>query len=406
MYTVSIKTGKERVFLKHNPWVFTGAIESTSPAFEKAGIARVQSAEGRFIAYGWLDGQSHITLHLMSWKEDVIPDDAWLKERIKDAVMARAPLFSAKGTNCFRLVHGEADFIPGLAVDAYGSQLRIIISSRYAEDHLPIIIQALVELTSCKHCTVTVDASFAPLEGLKRTVRHFDEEGKETKEEGGSITFCEDSIWYESDGGTSQKSGFYCDQRENRRIVGSYAKGRRVLDGCSYTGGFTLHCLREGASSVHAVDASEGALRHLLYQVHLNEDRETLPEGSRSRVTTECADIFTWMRTLEEGRFDMIILDPPKLAPTKAKLEKAMAAYKDLNRLAMQKVASGGIIATFSCSGALSWEDFRRMTAWAAADAHAEVQILEQLSAGPDHPVRVSLPETEYLKGLVLRVSR
>ena len=159
-----------------------------------------------------------------------------------------------------------------------------------------------------------------------------------------------------------------------------------------------------GAESVLAVDSSETVLRHLLYQIHLNEDRESLPPSSRDRVVTMKADVFTFLRQLEEGQADMIILDPPKLAPSRSHIKEAMKGYKDINRLAMEKIAAGGIVASFSCSGSVSREDFRMAIAWAAADAHVDIQILEQLSAGADHPVRLSLPETEYLKGFVYRV--
>jgi len=168
---------------------------------------------------------------------------------------------------------------------------------------------------------------------------------------------------------------------------------------------YTLNVyLTAGAISVDAVDSSESALRHLLYQVHLNENRKTIAEGSREKVTIEEADAFEYLRTIKEDYYDVIILDPPKLAKTKGQLENAQKAYKDLNRVAMTKIKNGGIIFTFSCSAAMTRDNFKLTLAWAAADASVEIQILRTLSAGEDHPVRLSFPESEYLKGFVLRV--
>ena len=177
-----------------------------------------------------------------------------------------------------------------------------------------------------------------------------------------------------------------------------------MLDICSYTGGFTLHALRGGAKSVKAVDSSESALRHLLYQIHLNENKGTLPPLSREKVEIESYDCFEYVRGIEENKYDVIILDPPKLAQTKGKLENATRAYKDINRVAMMKIKNGGIIATFSCSGAMTRENFLLTLSWAAADAGVEVQVLETLSQASDHPQRLSFPESQYLKGFILRV--
>ena len=219
-----------------------------------------------------------------------------------------------------------------------------------------------------------------------------------------NIQFVENGIYYEVEPGKGQKSGFYCDQRDNRQILEEYAKGKTVLDVCSYTGAFTLHALRAGAKSVDAIDSSESSLRHLLYHIHLNENKTAISENSREKVSIEEADAFEYLRTIKDGFYDLMILDPPKLAKTKGQLENAQKAYKDLNRVAMSKIKDGGIIFTFSCSGAMTRENFKLTLAWAAADAGVEIQVLRTLSAGEDHPVRLSFPESEYLKGFVLRV--
>ena len=370
-------------------------------------FARVVTADGDFIAYGYYDPQSHIVLHLLTWDEGATMNEAFIRSQVRKAVLRRARLIGAKSTTALRLIHGEADFIPGIAADCYGREIRIIVSSRFADRFLP---QIAAELDALLHPSIiesSVDKAYAASEGLAERIRTF-KEGKEAAEDLSrpNVRFIEDGILYEAAPGKGQKSGFYCDQRDNRRAVEEYAEGKTVLDLFSYTGAFTLHALRGGATSVDAVDSSESALRHLLYQVHINEDEGVIAGGSRDRVTITDADCFEYIRSIESGKYDLMILDPPKLARTKGNLENAMKAYKDLNRVAMTKIRNGGIIATFSCSAAMTREDFRMMLSWAAADAHAEVQLLRTLSAGEDHPVRLSFPESEYLKGAILRIIR
>jgi len=403
MYKITISKGKEKQLLKHHPWVFSGAIKSIEGS-ESGDWAEVKSEDDRFIAYGYYDEKSHVVLHLLSWDQDETVGDEFVARLVKEAVMRRKALFSANDTTAFRLIHGEADFIPGIAADCYGREIRIIISSRFASRFIDVIVKTLTAMLHPSLIQTTVDPFYGPSDGLADKVSYYinGEEAKEIDDK--NVQFAESGIYYEVQHGKGQKSGFYCDQRDNRRLIEEYAKGKRVLDICSYTGGFTLHALKAGALSVDAVDSSESALRHLLFQVHLNEDKKVLPEGSRDKVTIKSADAFDYIREVEDDKYDLIILDPPKLARTKSKLENAQKAYKDLNRVAMRKIKNGGIIATFSCSGAMTRELFQLTLAWAAADAGVEVQILKTLSAGEDHPVRMSFPESEYLKGFIIRV--
>ena len=405
MYRITIKEGKDKAPRRHHPWIFSGAIEKTEPSFTEADWAEVVSEAGMFIAYGWYDEESHITLRLMSWKKNEKLNDDFIRRLVRESVSRRRDFFSLPDTTAFRLIHGEADFLPGIACDAYGREIRLIISSRFADKFLPVIASELSSMLKPSVIEAVTDKQFAGLEGLKERIRHF-RDGVETKEDENrdNVRFIENGLWYEAAPGKGQKSGFYCDQRDNRVITGEYARGKTVLDLFSYTGGFTLHALKNGALSVDAVDSSESALRHLLYQIHLNEDKKVLPEGSRERVTTTTADAFEFIRASEDGKYDMMILDPPKLAKTKSALDNAMKAYKDLNRVAMMKIRNGGIIATYSCSGAMTREDFKMMLGWASTDAGCEIQILRTLSAGEDHPVRLSFPESEYLKGFLIRV--
>ena len=403
MYRITIHRGKEKQLLKHHPWVFSGAIASIENG-EGADWAEVMSEDGRFIAYGYYDEKSHVVLHLLSWNREEKVESEFVSRLVKEAVLRRRQFFAMSDTTAFRLIHGEADFLPGIAADCYGSEIRIIISSRFGMHFLDIIISTLTEMLHPALIQTSADPFYGVADGIPDKVCYFRDGIETDAEPDGNVQFAESGIYYEAAHGKGQKSGFYCDQRENRKIIERYASGRTVLDMCSYTGGFTLHALKAGAKSVDAVDSSESALRHLLFQIHLNEDKGVLAQGARDKVTIKNADAFDYIREIEDGKYDMIILDPPKLARTKSKLENAQKAYKDLNRMAMRKIKDGGIIATFSCSGAMTREIFQMTLAWAAADADAEIQILDFLSAGEDHPVRMSFPESEYLKGFILRV--
>lgn len=406
-YRITIKEGKEKQLLRHHPWVFSGAVKSVEPKFEIASWADVYTESGIFIAKGWYDEKSHIILHLISWREKDEMGVSYVKKLVREAIMRRKDFFSASATtNAFRLIHGEADFLPGFAVDVYASTVRIIISSRFAMAFLQSVVEEIDAILHPSLIIASSDAQYASTEGLGERTRYFikGEEKRIPDDRIEPVTILENGIYYEIPGTKGQKSGFYVDQRDNRVIAEEYAEGRTCLDVCSYTGAFTLHLLKAGAKSVKAIDSSESVLRHLLYQVHLNETKKTLKEGSREKVEILSGDCFELLRNEEKNKYDLIILDPPKLAKTKGALENAMKAYKDLNRVAMEKIKAGGIIITFSCSGALSREDFKTVISWSAKDAGIECQILRTLSQGEDHPIRLSFPESEYLKGYVLKI--
>ena len=404
MYRVSINAGKEKQLLSHHPWVFTGAIGSVEGDKKEADWAEVYSADGKFIEKGWYDEKSHIVLHLLSWDFKEILSEDWIRKKVKESILRRNEFFlPSSPTNAFRIIHGEGDFLPGVVADVYARVVRIIISSRFANTFVQQIANEIESVLRPEYIAVYPDPNYAKSEGIKDKIRYF-RNGKETEIEEENIRICENGIWYELEGGKGQKSGFYLDQRDNRSIAEEYAQGVKALDVCSFTGPFTLHLLKGGAKSIKAVDASENVLRHLLYQVHLNEDKGCIAKNSRNKVEIVSGDAFDILRGEKDNSYDLIVLDPPKLAKTKGQLQNALKGYKDLNLNAMKKVKSGGLIFTFSCSGALTREDFKMVLAWCAKDLGYEVQILRTLSQGEDHPIRLSFPESEYLKGFVLRV--
>ena len=408
MQTITIKDGKEKQLLRHHPWVFSGAIDSVANS-EEIGVAKTVSQDGSFIAWGWYDPKSHIPLRLLSWNEAEEVDDKWWAKTITASVLRRSPFFREKSTptTTFRIIFGEADMLPGLVADVYGTLIRVDISARVAWDHKDLIVSTLEKLLQPAMIIVTTDTAFCAAEGLSETVLFYQNGAYFTPSKRlDPVRFREDGLLFEIIPGKGQKSGFFCDQRENRKAIEAYCKDAVVLDGCSYTGAFTLHALRSGAAWVDLIDSSATALKQSLAHVHINQDADIIAKGSRERVNIIKADIFRQMRLIEKNKYDLIILDPPKLAHTKAQADKAAKAYKDLNRLAMEKIKNGGIIATFSCSGAISSEMLRTILAWSAQDAGVEIQILRTLGQAEDHPIRISFPESEYLNGYLVRVIR
>ena len=408
MTEIAIRSGKEKSLLRHHPWVFSGAIEESSVP-SQAGVYKVNSAEGRFIAWGVYDPESHIQLRLLSWKEDVVPDEQWWRSAVRASIIRRRRFFEDKAsqTTAFRIIHGEADMIPGVAADVYGKIVRIIISARVAWNMRQTMVDAVEEILHPQMIILNTDSAFCAIEHLHEVTEYYRRGERFTPTEKlEDIRIRESGLYYSMTPGSGQKSGFYCDQRENRIRLENYVKDAEVLDGCSYTGGFTLHALRAGARHVHAVDSSSDAIHRLLSNVNLNVDLGTLDPDARNRVDAEKNDIFEYLRTMPRNKYDVIILDPPKLAQTIKALENAKKAYKDLNRTAMEKIRDGGILVTCSCSGSLSREDFRTVLGWSAKDAGVEVQILETLGQAQDHPVRLSFPESEYLKVFILRVMK
>lgn len=406
MTEITIKPGKEKSLLRHHPWVFSGAIEETTIP-SQAEVCRVATSEGRFIAWGIYDPESHIQLRLLSWKEDVVPDEQWWRTAVRASIIRRRRFFEDKAsdTTAFRIIHGEADMLPGIAADVYGRIVRIIISARVAWNMRQTVVDAVEEILHPQLVILNTDAAFCAIEHLHEVTEYYRKGERFTPSEKlEDIRIRESGLYYSMTPGSGQKSGFYCDQRENRIRIESYVKDAVVLDGCSYTGGFTLHALRAGARHVHAVDSSSDAVHRLLSNVNLNVELGALEPDARNRVDVEKTDIFEYLRTMPRNKYDVIILDPPKLAQTIKSLENAKKAYKDLNRTAMEKIKDGGILVTCSCSGSLSREDFRTVLGWSAKDAGVEVQVLETLGQAQDHPVRLSFPESEYLKVYILRV--
>jgi 23S rRNA (cytosine1962-C5)-methyltransferase len=364
MIDVILKKGKEKAVIHRHPWVFSGAIEHVKGKPENGEIVRLLDAKGGFMAYGFYNDQSRVALRLLEWSEKDEVDEQWFRIKVAEAVESRANLLADGTTNTCRLIFSESDYLPGLIVDKYADYLAVQVLTSGMEKMMPVIIDELQHLLKPEGIFDKSDASSRQHEGLG--TQNIVLAGKHPPE---SVEVKENNIIYHINIAEGQKSGFYCDQRDNRKIVASYAQNKKVLDCFCYTGGFTLNSLKNGASSV------------------------TADVNKQLRKFKEDGDLF-----------DIIILDPPKYAPSRSALDKASRAYKDLNRLAMLLLNNGGLLATFSCSGAMDMETFKQVLAWAALDAGKQVQFIHQFCQPEDHPVRASFPEGEYLKGLLCRV--
>jgi len=394
MIDVILKKGKEKAVLHRHPWVFSGAVERVNGKPQNGDIVRLLDAKGSFMAYGFYNDQSRVALRLLEWDESVEVNEHWFREKVAVAVANRSSLLADGFTNTCRLIFSESDYLPGLIVDKYAGHLAVQVLTSGIEKVLPVIIGELQRLLNPESIFDKSDASSRGHEGLETL--NVAIAGSHPPDR---VEVIENGIRYNINIAEGQKSGFYCDQRDNRKILASHAKGKKVLDCFCYTGGFTLNCLQNGAASVTAIDSSVLALDTLKENILLNK-------LDPAKVTAIPSDVNKQLRKFrEDGElFDIVILDPPKYAPSRSALDKASRAYKDLNRLGMSLLNSGGLLATFSCSGAMNMETFKQVLAWAALDAGKQVQFIYQFCQPEDHPVRASFPEGEYLKGLLCRV--
>lgn len=393
MNKIILNRGKDKAAWQLHPWVFSGAISSVMGKPQNGDIVSVYNIEDEFIAYGMYNGNSRVAVRLLEWDPRIEINEQWWRNRVGKAVQNRMPLLTEQN-NTVRLIFAEADFLPGLIADKYADFISIQVHSAGIEKVKDILIDQLVQLLNPKGIYERSDLKSREYEGLPDTNgKLFGDMPPEF------VDVVENGIHYQVNIAEGQKSGFYCDQRENRAITAKYVKDKSVLDCFCYSGGFTLNAFREGASSVTSVDSSGLAIETLINNLKNNGF------DSSKHIAVQ-SDVNKYLRELgEKGeRFDVIVLDPPKYAPSRAALEKASRAYKDLNRRGLMLLNSGGLLATFSCSGAMDIDTFKQVLAWAALDAGKEIQFIYQFCQPEDHPVRASFPEGEYLKGLLVRV--
>jgi 23S rRNA (cytosine1962-C5)-methyltransferase len=400
---VVIREERQKAVLRRHPWVFSGAIRTVSGDPADGDLVVVRGERGEFLARGYWNSQSAICVRLLSWDEDQPIDEAFWRERLRRAIAARQPQnrIATQGTPAaYRLVNAENDGLPGLVVDRYGAWLVVQALTLGIEVRKQMLAGLLEELLQPAGIYERSDVDVRSKEGLAPSTGLL--AGSPPPE---TIEIDENGRRFLVDVRAGHKTGFYLDQRENREIIGDWfrwdeqAAEREVLNAFSYTGGFAVYALGGLARRVVNVDTSAEALKLARRNIALNGyalDDDDFVEG----------DVFSVLRYWrEQGRqFDMIILDPPKFAHSARQVESAARGYKDINLLAFQLLRQGGVLATFSCSGAISSDLFQKIVFAAAVDARCDAQIVRWLSQASDHPVALTFPEGAYLKGLLCRV--
>ena len=390
MKTVRLREGKERSLLRRHPWVFQGSVARGGA--DAGETVRIEAGDGRFLAWGAFSPSSTIRVRAWSFDEAERIDAAFFERRLRRAIELRARLGIASDGQ--RLVHGEADGLPGLIVDRYADTLSAQFLAAGSERWKSAIADALLAITGLERLYERSDSGVRALEGLAPTAGWLRGGGAT------EVAIAEHGWTLALDVAQGHKTGYYLDQRDNRRRFAELVRQlgcRRVLNCYSYTGGFSVAALAGGAAEVTSVDSSAPALA----LARENVRRNGLPEAACEFVD---ADVNACLReALKAGReFDAIVLDPPKFAPSAAHAERASRAYKDINRLALKLLAPGGLLLTFSCSGGIGAELFHKIVAGAGLDAGVNAVILQRLEAACDHPTTIEFPEGEYLKGLAL----
>ena len=390
MKTIRLRPGKERSLQRRHPWIFESSIAKGGG--DSGETVRVESHDGQFLAWAAFSPQSRIRARAWSFDEKQRIDAPFLIAACARSISARGR-FDIKSDGV-RLVHGESDGLPGLIVDRYGDTLVAQFTSAGTERWKGVIADALLAETGLAKLYERSDASVRQLEGLPPATGWLRGEGAT------EITIQEHYWQLTLDIAEGHKTGFYLDQRDSRQRFAQYARRlgfQRVLNCYCYTGGFTVAALAGGAQHVTSIDSSGPAIARAQAHVALNG-------FDAARAEFLDADVNASLRRfLAEGRrFDAIVLDPPKFAPTAAHAERAARAYKDINRLALQLLEPGGLLFTFSCSGGISADLFHKIVASAGADAGVDGYILDRLAGAPDHPMTLEFPEGEYLKGLAV----
>jgi 23S rRNA (cytosine1962-C5)-methyltransferase len=388
---LALKPGRERSLLRRHPWVFSGAVGTVHGSPQSGDTVELRSADGKFLAWAAYSPASQIRARVWSFEEDEIPGPGLFRRKIEAALALRRASIPPEAGDAMRIVNGEADGLPGLIADRYADTLVVQILSAGCERWRKTLTDILSETSSCARVYERSDTDTRELEGLVPRA------GAIFGPPDAPARIVEHGIQYEVDFVAGQKTGFYLDQRDNRRRIGALARGREVLNGFCYTGGFSLSALAGGARSVVSIDSSAPALALAKRNLARNA-------FDAHKVEWLEADVFGALRGLqrESRQFDLIVLDPPKFAPTPKDATRAARGYKDVNLNALKLLRPGGLLATFSCSGGIPPELFQKIVAGAAADAHVPLLLLERFHAAPDHPVRIEFPEGEYLKGLLL----
>jgi 23S rRNA (cytosine1962-C5)-methyltransferase len=394
---VTLKPGREKSVLNRHPWIFSGAIRGVEGEPAAGDVIAVHDSEGSFLAWGYFNRRSQITVRLLSWNRDEVIDDSFWQRRLAESTAARRhPGLDRPDTTAWRLVYAESDRVPGLVVDRYENWLVAQFLTAGTDVRKMALARMLVELVpEAEGVYERSDVDVREKEGLAPS------DGPLL---GGTppaeLIIRENGLSFPVNVQSGHKTGLYLDQRENRALVERYASGADLLNCFAYTGGFGVFAARGGVSRITHIETSADALATAEQTMALNG----LSDVPSSYVE---ADVFQELRRYRDSgrKFDLIVLDPPKFAHSQRGVNRAARGYKDINWLAMRLLRPGGILFTFSCSGAVSADLFQKILFGAALDAEREVKIIGRMTQAADHPVLLTFPEAEYLKGMICQVT-
>jgi 23S rRNA (cytosine1962-C5)-methyltransferase len=391
---VVLKKGREKSVLNRHPWVFSGAVERIEGNPADGDVVDVWNSRARFLARGIINQRSQIVVRILTWEQDERTDDSFWRNRIERALQARGSLQTDPLTDAYRLIHAEADGLPGLIVDRYGPWLVVQFLSLAAERHRATLVGQLADLAAPQGIFDRSDDPVREKEGLIPVAGPIWGEVPPDL-----VEIAENGFRFMVDVKLGQKTGFYTDQRENRKAAAPYFAETEVLNAFTYTGAFAVYAAAHNATRIINVDTSQEALKLAEHNMRRNGF------GGREDVYAE-ADAFELLRSYRDygWHFGAVALDPPKFAASKSQVASALRGYKDINLLGMKLLQPGGYLVTFSCSGAVTPDLFQKVLYEAAVDAKRDVQIVERLGQGRDHPVLLTFPESQYLKGFICRV--
>ncbi len=394
--SISLKAGRDKPVRNRHPWIFSGAVARTDGNPTPGDMVDVISGQGEFLARAYFNPHSQIRARILTWDHDTVIDDAFWRQQIQRAIRSRQQLALEPATNAYRLIHAEADGLPGLIVDKYGDYLVMQCLTLGIDSRKEMLAAIMADLLHPIGIYERSDADVREKEGLKQQTGPL--WGSPPPDE---LHILENGYRFGVNLYAGHKTGFYLDQRGNRALLGQphFVAGKEILNVFAYTGGFAVYAAAHEAGPITNLDTSAPALTQAEANMALNG-------FDRPEDTYLLGDAFEVLRHYRDtGQlFDAIILDPPKFAHSQRDVQRATRGYKDLNWLAFRLLRPGGLLATFSCSGLVSADLFQKVVFGAAIDAQRNVQILHTLSQGPDHPVLLSFPESAYLKGLLCRV--
>ncbi|WP_240971199.1 class I SAM-dependent rRNA methyltransferase [Flammeovirga aprica] len=393
MEKIYIKKNKLKALDNRHPWVYSGAVAKMPEGLDDGDIVEIVHSNDKRLGYGFYAPGNQIVCRVFEYtRREIDPStQEYWSDKIAKAFALRKAHVITEETNCYRLIHGEGDFFPGLIADVYNDLISLQILIKGVDRIAPMIIKAFQELGFERIYNKSKEIS-------KRLENVETPKGWLTEKQGSpKVEVLENGVKFWVDVETGQKTGFFLDQRDARALVGKYSKGAKVLNTFSYSGGFSMYALKAGATLVHSVDASQGA-------IDLCDENAILNGFENGEHKGYCADVFEQLTKMERDDYDVVILDPPAFAKSAKAVTAAARGYKQLNLKALRKIKPGGIIFTFSCSQKIDKELFRKIVFQAAAEAHRNVRILHQTTQPNCHPINIFYPENEYLKGLVLYV--